>query len=1322
MPNCVFGRVRNFLIAISIFVALGGSIISADEPSETPNDERQPTSRPAPRPPFDLSKDKVLYCVGYAHLDTQWRWDFCTTIDRFIKDTLDQNFELFEKYPGYVFNFTGSVRYEMMKEYYPEKYEKLKQYIKEGRWFVSGSSVDEGDVNVPSAEAVIRQVLLGNEFFRKEFGKESVDFMLPDCFGFPASMPSMWAHCGLIGFSTQKLTWGSAVGIPFKIGVWEGPDGKGVIAALDPGPYVGAIEGRVDTNAQWVERVEKNGERYGVFADYHYYGVGDTGGAPKEKDVQNYLASIGNPDGQITVALTSSDQMYKDISPKQRDKLPRYRGDMLLTEHSAGTLTSQAYMKRWNRKNEILADAAERVAVAAHQMGRATYPREKLNKAWVRTLANQMHDILPGTSIPEAYTYSWNDEIVAANLFAAVLTDSVGAIVGQMDTTVKGLPIVVYNPLAIEREDVAVAEIPCIYDDGYRPESVRVFDHAGRETTSQLVSVDGSTMKILFIAKVPPVGMAVFDVRMSDETETGASELKVTNSSLENDHYRVTVNEAGDVASIIDKKNAGRELLAKPAQLVFTYERPAQWPAWNMDWADRQKPPIDVVKGPAEIEVVERGPVRVALEIRRKARNSYITQRIRLSAGSAGERIEFSNEIDWQSTEVALKASFPLTASNPMATYNWGMGTIERGNNEKSKYEVPSHEWFDLTDKSGDFGVTILEDSKFGSDKPADNEVRLTLLYTPGVRSGYLDQHSQDWGRHEILYGLYGHKGDWRNGHSEWQGRRLNQPLATFLADSHAGKTGKVRSFASVSTPQVDIRAIKLAERDDWTIVRVQELWGCEAKNVAVSFAEPISAAYEVDGQERRISGFSPTSGKLVFDLTPYSPRSFAVRLGGGPAKLDRAKCTPIELEFDTDIFSFDSNRADGALDSEGRTIPAEEIPSTIVCDGIEFKLGPTADGQPNATACNGQTIDLPLSGNRRLYLLATAEEDTPGLFKMNSVVTAHPIQSWTGFMGQFDDRIWDRPFEEVDFKTEGNVVGFKTGFIKRQEIAWFCTHRHHPTRGNESYHFSYLFKYDYDVWVQDESITLPENPKIKLLAATIVPMNDDAVSPARPLYDDFTGRKSIELRHVYPPPPKPVFEGVTAVAKVTLDRKDSFESLSMGPPSARDFADAASKNGVQFKYFEVDGKYRPHGSSGAEEGAFVRLNDGEFAQKDDDTKRSVWYDGEGRFFCDLGQPLAIDRVNTYSWHRSNRAPQNFSLWGSTEKEMPSADFTHDQHEGWTLLGVVQSKELGEGGVHGSSVTGKDGPLGEYRWLLWVAQDVGEGTFFTEIDVIEAKK
>ena len=204
----------------------------------------------------DLRKDPTLYLVGYAHLDTEWRWEYPQVIQEYLAKTLLDNFALIEKYPHYVFNFTGAFRYKLFKEYYPEDYAKLKEYVAAGRWFPAGSSVDECDVNSPNAESIFRHVLYGNEFFRHEFGKASAEFMLPDCFGFPASLPSILAHAGIKGFSTQKLSsnWQPAPmvggtnspeqtppGIPFNVGIWVGTDGQSVIAALNPGSYGGSI-------------------------------------------------------------------------------------------------------------------------------------------------------------------------------------------------------------------------------------------------------------------------------------------------------------------------------------------------------------------------------------------------------------------------------------------------------------------------------------------------------------------------------------------------------------------------------------------------------------------------------------------------------------------------------------------------------------------------------------------------------------------------------------------------------------------------------------------------------------------------------------------------------------------------------------------------------------------------------------------------------------------------------------------------------------------------------------------------------------------------
>ena len=187
----------------------------------------------------DLTKQPTLYLVGYAHLDTEWRWEYPQTISEFLPKTMRENFALFEKYPHYVFNFSGANRYRMMKEYFPADYERLRGYVRAGRWFPAGSSMEESDVNSPSAESILRQVLYGNTFFRHELGRASAEYMLPDCFGFPASLPTLLAHAGIRGFSTQKLTWGSNApvggegspeatpkGTPFNVGIWEGVDGR----------------------------------------------------------------------------------------------------------------------------------------------------------------------------------------------------------------------------------------------------------------------------------------------------------------------------------------------------------------------------------------------------------------------------------------------------------------------------------------------------------------------------------------------------------------------------------------------------------------------------------------------------------------------------------------------------------------------------------------------------------------------------------------------------------------------------------------------------------------------------------------------------------------------------------------------------------------------------------------------------------------------------------------------------------------------------------------------------------------------------------------
>lgn len=120
-----------------------------------------------------------IYMVSNAHLDTQWNWDIQTTIKEYVGNTLNQNLLLLEQYPDYIFNFEGGVKYAWMKEYYPHQYERMKKYIRNGRWHISGASWDATDVLVPSIESLIRNVMLGQQYYRNEFGVESTDIFCP---------------------------------------------------------------------------------------------------------------------------------------------------------------------------------------------------------------------------------------------------------------------------------------------------------------------------------------------------------------------------------------------------------------------------------------------------------------------------------------------------------------------------------------------------------------------------------------------------------------------------------------------------------------------------------------------------------------------------------------------------------------------------------------------------------------------------------------------------------------------------------------------------------------------------------------------------------------------------------------------------------------------------------------------------------------------------------------------------------------------------------------------------------------------------------------
>lgn len=1258
---------------------------------------------------YDIAREKVLYTIGYAHLDTEWNWDYPTTINEYIKNTMEDNFKLFEKYPDYRFNFTGSRRYNMMKEYYPESFKRVKNYISQGKWFVSGSSVDEGEVNISSSESVLRQVLYGNLFFKREFNKESVDYMLPDCFGFVATMPSVWSHAGLLGFSTQKLTWRSANGVPFNVGLWEGPDGKSLIASLNATDYTGRVVSRLDKDSTWNARLQDDINKYGLSFDYRYYGVGDIGGAPRDEDVKNAVGSLPQSDSKFKVVLTPSDQIYKDITPEIRAKLPTYSGDLLLIEHSAGSMSSQSYMKRANRKNEALAKSSEQVAALADWLGGATYPYEKLNKSWDLVLGSQFHDILPGTSIPKAYEYAWNDEFIAMNGFSEVMKNSISAISSRLNTMVEGRAVVVYNPVALAREDVVTAELtyPKI------PVNVKVTDKDGIVLPSQIISSKANAITLIFLAKLPSAGLSVFNVSETIDKPAG-SDLKVTDKSLENGYFRVRIDENGDIAGIYDKR-AAREVLSKPASLQFQREAPSAWPSWNMDWNDRKNPPIDFMNKEVTVKILEQGPVRVALEVTKKGRNSEISQIISLASGDAGKIIEVRNKIDWQSKEVSLKAAFPTTVVNEVATYSLNTAAIKRTTNNDVKFEVPGRQWIDITDRPNNYGVSILEDCKYGSDKPDNSTLRLTLMYTPRANS-FVYQGTQDWGIHDVKYGIYAHVGDWVYAKTPWQGSFLNNPPIAFEAPKHSGNLGKEISLLKISTHQVDVMAFKKAEDSGYYIIRVNELYGKDADNVSIVLPGKIVDAYEVNGQEKKIANADFSGGNLNFNMTRFLIRSFAVKLENAASPSAKPIQTVAELAFNEDGMSFDTKRSDGNIIS-GFSIPAELIPSEIISEDIRFVTGNKADGQLNMLAAKGQKINLPAGNYNKVYILAAASEDTWGDFKAGNLTTRINIQDWTGFVGQH--------YKRVLYFNNLKVASITQAFTKRDNIAWYASHSHSPN-SNEAYRYSYLYKYEIPVPKGGGTLTLPANSKIKIFAVTVAENANDNIIPLQLLYDDFKDNKPVQLRTreyitsdlqpvkctLQPLFTEKIDDRQAQRIKTFLRNNGMDTAIVKTTPSGSDYADVRSANGVTVAYYATgkSANGREYNNEKIDISNILNSQAGKL-------KDTVLFDnGEGRIVIDLQKPVNIDRINIYVNQFRNRGPQIFSIWTSTNASDAAGD---PKSKGWKYTGVygLQPRVTGSTGMSYIFENNLN-----CRYVMFVSDGSWHGTeYIRQLDIIEKK-
>ena len=712
-----------------------------------------------------------FYAIGNAHLDLAWLWPMAETF-RKTSRTFAAQLRLLEEYPDYRFLQSQPASYEMCKTHYPELYQRILEAHKRGQWIAEGAMYVEPDTNMSGGEALIRQVLFGKKFFKDEFGIDSQLLWLPDTFGYSAALPQILRGCDVKYLVTQKIFWSYNEGdqFPYHYFTWEGADGSKIDTFL-PTSYTYRTDPS-EIAGVWKNRVQKRG----LDAFLLPFGYGDGGGGPCRDHIEACLREK-NLEGMPQVEMASPLTFFQDMEAAGGPE-HTYVGELYFSAHR-GVYTSQAAVKRGNRKSEAALREAEVWATLAAAQGKA-YPKDTLDTAWKTLLLNQFHDILPGSSIARVYTEAAMDHRQVQHDAAQVAAESMAILVSGD----KG--VTVFNSLSFDR--TGLVKLPAAFANGVKTlegEAVAVTKQG--EDVFALVTVPACGA----LSLVPADERAAFEAATASQTPAGIV--------LENRYIRATLNDRGEVTSFVDKES-NREYAASPMNRLLAYKDvPRLFDAWDID-SNYIDQPI-ALDEPVTLAIQQEKGMVASVRMDRKVLNSTMTQDIVLEADS--RRLEFRTQVDWHETHRLLKVTFPVDVKATQAINEIQFGYIERPTHRSreydiSRWEVCNQRYTALCDQN--HGAAVLNDCKYGISQ-IGNEMQLTLL-----RAGTCPDLHADHGHHEFTYALTAWEGTFMAAPVVEEAYAVNTP---FQVVSGVSKT--FNAFA-LDEANVFIDTVKVAE------------------------------------------------------------------------------------------------------------------------------------------------------------------------------------------------------------------------------------------------------------------------------------------------------------------------------------------------------------------------------------------------------------------------------------------------------------------------------------------------------------------------------